>query len=208
MKTQPCCAAALAHYAACPRYGTLLDNYIKRKPSHHNKLFYHKTANTAFSNKLVRRLTYCQVNPCAPLRNIINQNKFTERSFLSFSCLLDHIIIKHIIHFFVAFPNSHEKELNVPSVQIRNTGQVIQADLVTSILVALQMNGVQIETRCGGKAQCGRCAIRIHSGREHLTRKSQRENIRLSALKAGEDIRLACQTYTRGSIEIEIINMK
>ena len=96
----------------------------------------------------------------------------------------------------------------MPSIQIKNTGQVVQTDLVTSVLVAFQANNVPIETKCGGKAQCGRCAIRVHSGKEYLTRKTQREISRLSSLNAGEDIRLACQTYTRGDIEIEIINLK
>jgi ferredoxin len=39
-----------------------------------------------------------------------------------------------------------------------------------------------------------------------MNKKNQREITRLQALNAGQDMRLACQSYTRGGIEIEIIN--
>jgi ferredoxin len=48
--------------------------------------------------------------------------------------------------------------------------------------------------------------IRVLSGAERMNKKNQREIIRLKSMNAGEDIRLACQSYTRGDIEIEIIN--
>jgi ferredoxin len=48
--------------------------------------------------------------------------------------------------------------------------------------------------------------IRILSGAEGMNKKNQREIIRLQAMNAGEDVRLACQSYVRGDIEIEIIN--
>jgi ferredoxin len=39
-----------------------------------------------------------------------------------------------------------------------------------------------------------------------MNKKNQIEIARLRALNAGEDMRLACQSYTRGGIEIEIMN--
>jgi ferredoxin len=48
--------------------------------------------------------------------------------------------------------------------------------------------------------------IRIHTGAEGMNRKNDREIIRLKAMNAGEDMRLACQSYTRGDIEIQIVN--
>jgi ferredoxin len=55
---------------------------------------------------------------------------------------------------------------------------------------------------CGGRAQCGKCAVRIVRGVEYLTKKRAVE-----AIGADTDVRLACQTYTRGDVEIEILNM-
>ena len=91
-------------------------------------------------------------------------------------------------------------------IRIKGREQVISSSPAISILNLLQRNGVSIQTLCGGRAQCGRCLIRILSGAERMNKKNQREIIRLKSMNAGEDMRLACQSYTRGDIEIEIIN--
>jgi len=91
-------------------------------------------------------------------------------------------------------------------IRIEGREQAISSSPAISILNLLQRNGVSIQTLCGGRAQCGRCLIRILSGAERMNKKNQREIIRLKAMAAGEDMRLACQSYTRGDIEIEIIN--
>jgi len=39
-----------------------------------------------------------------------------------------------------------------------------------------------------------------------MNKRNQAEIARLAALKAGEDMRLACQSHTRRDIEIEIMN--
>jgi len=91
-------------------------------------------------------------------------------------------------------------------IRIKGREEAIPSSPAISILNLLQRNDVPIQTICGGRAQCGRCLIRILEGAERMNRKNQREIIRLEALNAGEDMRLACQSYTRGNIEIEIIN--
>jgi ferredoxin len=95
----------------------------------------------------------------------------------------------------------------MPHIHVRNTGEIIETNLVTSILVSLQLNRVPIHNVCGGRAKCGKCVIRIVKGSEYLTRKREREINRLKMIKAEEQTRLACQTYTRGDIEIEILNI-
>ncbi len=95
----------------------------------------------------------------------------------------------------------------MPSILVLNTGEKIETNLVTSILVALQLNHVPIHTVCGGRAKCGKCAIRIVRGSDYLTRKRELEIKRLEMIKGEGQTRLACQTYTRGDIEIEILNM-
>jgi ferredoxin len=91
-------------------------------------------------------------------------------------------------------------------IRIKGREDPIPSSPAVSLLNLLQRNAVSIQTICGGRAQCGRCMVRILSGAEKMNRKNQRELTRLKALNAGEDMRLACQSHTRGDIEIEIIN--
>jgi adenylate cyclase len=96
----------------------------------------------------------------------------------------------------------------LPLIRIANTGHEIETDLMTSLLVALQINGIPIDTVCGGRARCGRCAVRILSGERFLTKRRPAEILRLEAIGAGPEVRLACQTHTRGDIEIEVVNLR
>jgi adenylate cyclase len=91
-------------------------------------------------------------------------------------------------------------------IRIKGIEKTISSSPAVSILNLLQRNDVRIQTICGGRAQCGRCMIRIVSGAEKMSRKNEREIVRLAKMNAGADIRLACQSYTRGDIEIQIIN--
>jgi len=91
-------------------------------------------------------------------------------------------------------------------IRIKGREEAIASSPAISILNLLQRNRVPIQTICGGRARCGRCLIRILEGGERMNKSNEREIIRLKALNAGEDMRLACQSYTRGDIEIEIIN--
>ncbi len=96
----------------------------------------------------------------------------------------------------------------MPHIHIKNTGQIIKTNLVTSILVALQINQIPIENVCGGKAKCGKCAIKIINGGEYLSPKRSAEEKKLREMYESANIRLACQTYTRDNIEIDVINIK
>jgi ferredoxin len=82
----------------------------------------------------------------------------------------------------------------------------VQASPAVSILNNLLQAGVKISHLCGGRAICGTCRIRVLSGSDQLTPMRDAEHRRLSADGAVEgDIRLACQTYTRGDVEIRIL---
>ncbi len=91
-------------------------------------------------------------------------------------------------------------------IRIRPSGRQAPANPVISVLVALQRAGVPIDTVCGGRAQCGRCLIRVLAGREKMNPVGEAEAARLAALGAAPDQRLACQSYTRGDLSIEIMN--
>jgi adenylate cyclase len=91
-------------------------------------------------------------------------------------------------------------------IHVKGRSEPVASSPVISILVQLQRHGVPIDTVCGGRAQCGRCLIRVTRGAETLNPPNERETLRLEALGAGEGMRLACQSHTRGDIDIEVVN--
>jgi adenylate cyclase len=93
-------------------------------------------------------------------------------------------------------------------VTIHGSGEVYESGVLTSLLNLLLSNRYPIETLCGGRAQCGKCVVRIVSGAGNLSPRGEREAVRLAALGAPAEARLACQTYTRGDIVIEVINRR
>jgi adenylate cyclase len=91
-------------------------------------------------------------------------------------------------------------------IRVKALTRALESSAAVSILVQLQRNGVPIHTVCGGRAQCGRCLIRVLRGSETMNAPGERERSRLRALGAAPEARLACQSYARGDIEIEIVN--
>ncbi|HVP19584.1 MAG TPA: 2Fe-2S iron-sulfur cluster-binding protein [Spirochaetia bacterium] len=99
-----------------------------------------------------------------------------------------------------------------PKISIYGTSRIFEGNLTTSILNTLLRNGFPIETVCGGKAQCGRDIIRIRSGERFFSPLREREAQLLGLLAAqgepaGPDIRLACQSYVYGDVEIEVLHV-
>ncbi len=102
--------------------------------------------------------------------------------------------------------------MTAPRIRIHGTSHVFEGNLTTSILNILLRNGFPIQTICGGKAQCGRDIIRIRSGDRFFSPRKDRETHLLAQLAAqgepsGPDIRLACQSYVYGDVEIEVLHM-
>jgi len=99
-----------------------------------------------------------------------------------------------------------------PKIRIHGTSRVYEGNLTTSILNILLRNGFPIATICGGKAQCGKDIIRIKSGARFFSPRRERETQLLQRLAAqgepgGADIRLACQSYVYGDVEIEVLHL-
>jgi ferredoxin len=100
----------------------------------------------------------------------------------------------------------------VPVIRIRGTAEAYETNLTTSILNALLKNSFPIQTVCGGRALCGRDLIRVRTGGEFVSPLRERERLKLAALAkegepSGPDMRLACQSYVRGDVEIEVIHV-
>jgi len=73
-----------------------------------------------------------------------------------------------------------------------------------SILNALVREGVKIRHDCGGKALCGTCKVRVVAGAAGLSPVSERERLRLDAIGASPEERLACQSYAFRDVELEL----
>ncbi|HET6450798.1 MAG TPA: 2Fe-2S iron-sulfur cluster-binding protein [Spirochaetia bacterium] len=101
----------------------------------------------------------------------------------------------------------------MPTISIFGRSEVFECDLTTSILNVLLRNRFPINTLCGGRAVCGKDVIRVREGAEFFSPKREREKHRLAQLAAtgelsGDDIRLACQSYVRGNVVIEVLNIR
>ena len=97
------------------------------------------------------------------------------------------------------------------SIRIVPGGETFTASPARSILNTLLVGGFPIDTVCGGRARCGRCLIRIRSGERFLSPTTTAETKRLAALGADRtdpESRLACQSYARGDVEIEVVNIR
>ncbi|OHE59360.1 MAG: hypothetical protein A2Z99_15195 [Treponema sp. GWB1_62_6] len=88
-------------------------------------------------------------------------------------------------------------------IRIKGAGMSAVASPAISILNALVREGVKIRHDCGGKAVCGTCRIRVDGA--GLSPVGERERIRLDAVGAAPGERLACQSYARKDIEIELV---
>jgi ferredoxin len=100
----------------------------------------------------------------------------------------------------------------MPKIQIAGRPEVFECNLTTSVLNVLLRNGFPIHTVCGGRASCGRDLIRILEGAEFFSPRRELETRKLTSLAkagepSGEDIRLACQSYVRGDVTIEVLHL-
>lgn len=95
--------------------------------------------------------------------------------------------------------------------QIDGTTIPIAASPAISLVNTLLSAGIAIHHRCGGKAQCGTCRVRVEPerGRKPIANAiSPQEAKRLSVIGAhpeqGE--RLACQTYISGDCHVYLFD--
>ncbi len=100
----------------------------------------------------------------------------------------------------------------MPKIRIYGRPEVFDCNLTTSILNVLLSNAFPIATVCGGRAACGRDLIRIREGAAFFSPRREREIRRLASLAAagepsGADMRLACQSYVRGDVVIEVLHL-
>jgi uncharacterized 2Fe-2S/4Fe-4S cluster protein (DUF4445 family) len=91
------------------------------------------------------------------------------------------------------------------SVRIHNNDKVKQvyADEATNILQLLRENGIDINTPCGGRGICGKCAVRVYGLK---SAPDQSEMSHLEAEKLAKGYRLACLCKVDSDIDIYVDN--
>lgn len=80
------------------------------------------------------------------------------------------------------------------SFTIDNSGQSYPLKRGYSLLNNLLLNNILSQSKCGGKAICGRCRIKITKGIKHCNKPLPEEQVILSDEQLKQGWRLACQT--------------
>jgi len=101
----------------------------------------------------------------------------------------------------------------MPKIRIYGRPEVFECNLTTSVLNVLLRNRFPIATLCGGRASCGKDLVRVREGAQFFSPRREMETRRLAALAqagepSGDDMRLACQSYVRGDVVIEVMNLQ
>lgn len=82
------------------------------------------------------------------------------------------------------------------------SGRSVKVRRGTSLLDAARRAGVHIPTRCGGKAACFMCKIKI-SGDSELLPIGEAERRKLAGMQ-DQAVRLACQARADGKVNVQV----
>ncbi len=81
-------------------------------------------------------------------------------------------------------------------------GREFRAMQGVSLLEALREARIPHASACGGRGRCTTCRVRVGSGLIGLPEPNDQETRALTRIKAGKDIRLACQLHPRSDLAI------
>ncbi|MGO4706896.1 adenylate/guanylate cyclase domain-containing protein [Microvirga sp. 2MCAF38] len=73
------------------------------------------------------------------------------------------------------------------------SGQVVTVPQGFSVLEASRIAGIPHLSACGGRGRCSTCRVRVIEGLDGQPDATQQERVTLARIKAGPDVRLACQ---------------
>ncbi len=84
-------------------------------------------------------------------------------------------------------------------------GPGVRSPIGPSLLEISRSHGIPHAAVCGGRARCSTCRVQISRGIEHLPPPGATEAATLKRVKAGPDVRLACQVHPEQSMEIALL---
>ena len=85
------------------------------------------------------------------------------------------------------------------SVRFDSRAEPISVRTDTLLVEAARRLGIEIQQPCGGQGRCGRCAVRVESGRVR-----RRSVLRLSKADVEAGYALACQTVVEGDVSVVV----
>ncbi|NIO11422.1 MAG: 2Fe-2S iron-sulfur cluster binding domain-containing protein [Deltaproteobacteria bacterium] len=91
----------------------------------------------------------------------------------------------------------------MPKITFMPSGKSFDVDAGTTILAAAIHNGIHLPHDCT-EAICGTDRVKVLSGHENLSEKSDNEDLTLSMLNSGPDDRLGCVAKVLGEVVVEI----
>jgi ferredoxin, 2Fe-2S len=91
----------------------------------------------------------------------------------------------------------------MPKVTFVPAGQSFEVASGTTILVSAIQNGLQLRHDCT-EAICGTDRVRILSGKENLSEKTENEELTLEMMNAAPNERLGCVTRVLGDVTVEL----
>jgi 2Fe-2S ferredoxin len=91
----------------------------------------------------------------------------------------------------------------MPKVTFMPAGRSFEVASGTTILVSAIQNGLQLRHDCT-EAICGTDRVKILSGKENLSEKTENEELTLEMMKAGANERLGCVARVLGNVTVEL----
>ena len=88
------------------------------------------------------------------------------------------------------------------TVRIRYPGLSVAVPRGWSVLEASRGHHVPHVAVCGGRARCSTCRVRVVDGDAHCPAPTDMESATLRRIRAGQDIRLACQLRPTGDVAV------
>jgi len=85
------------------------------------------------------------------------------------------------------------------------SGQSFEVAEGTTILVSAIQNGLQLQHDCT-EAVCGTDRVKIVAGTEHLSEKTENEELTLEMMNAGPDERLGCVARILGDVTVKLLD--
>lgn len=74
-------------------------------------------------------------------------------------------------------------------------GQSYPIERGQTLLKNMLLNNISTQSKCGGKAICGHCRVKVLSGQSHCNKPVAEEKIILNELQIEQGWRLACQLH-------------
>ena len=90
------------------------------------------------------------------------------------------------------------------STTTTETGNSYPFDRGQSVFKNFLLNHIPIQSKCGGKAICGYCRVKIVSGQKHCNKPLIEEYNKLGKEQIAQGWRLSCQVYCLKDIQVYI----